>query len=218
MKILLVSGSPRGERSVTFTFAKEILKGARDAGAEVETEHLSGRKVGFCHACESCHKAAMTCHIKDEAHIVILKMLNADGVVFATPNYVNQVTGQMKALFDRTSNLIHCQRLLGKYTAAAVSSGSGNNQPVADYIGSYSRLCGAQFSGSVSCGHAPSAGDLKAASALGAKLAGDIRAKTVYEEQMKEIETRRRYFAELISRRKTDWDGEYRYYTEKVWL
>ena len=215
---MLISGSPRGERSVTFAFAKEILRGARDAGAEVETEHLSGRKVGFCHACESCHKAAMTCHIKDEAHIVILKMLNADGVVFATPNYVNQVTGQMKALFDRTSNLIHCQRLLGKYAAAAVSSGSGNNQPVTDYLGSYSRLCGAQFSGSVSCGHAPSAEGLKAAYALGIKLAADIGAKTVYEEQMKEIETRRRYFAEIIRRRKADWDGEYRYYTEKGWL
>lgn len=218
MKILLISGSPRGERSVTYGLAKEIARGAREAGAEVETEHLSGRKVGFCHACESCHKGAMTCHIKDEAHLVILKMLNADGVVFATPNYVNQVTGQLKALFDRTSNLIHCQRLLGKYAAAAVSSGSGNNQPVTDYLSAYSRLCGAQFSGSVSCGHTPGADDLKAAYALGRKLAGDIKARTAYPEQTKEIEERRRYFAELVKRRKADWDGEYKYYTEKGWL
>lgn len=218
MKILLVSSSPRGEKSVTYGLAKEIIKGAQAAGAEIETEHLAGRKIGFCHACESCHKATMTCHIKDDAHLIILKMLNADGIIFATPNYVNQVAGPLKVLFDRTSNLIHCQRLLGKYTAAAVSSGSGNNAPVTDYLASYSRLCGAQSVGSVACGYDPNAEDLKAAFALGRKLAEDIQAKTSYPEQAKEIETRRRYFAEVIKRRKTDWDGEYKYYVEKGWL
>jgi multimeric flavodoxin WrbA len=160
----------------------------------------------------------MACHIKDDAHIIILKMLNADGIIFATPNYVNQVAGPLKVLFDRTSNLIHCQRLLGKYTAAVVSSGSGYNDPVTDYLASYSRLCGAQSVGAVSCGYAPDAEQLKAAFALGAKLADDIKAKTVYPEQMKEIETRRRYFADIIKLRKADWDGEYKYYAEKGWL
>ncbi len=218
MKILLISSSPRGEKSVTYSVAAEICKGAAAAGAEVETVHLAGKKMGFCHACESCHRGTMTCPVKDDAHHIILKMLNADGLIFATPNYINHVAGPMKALFDRTSNLIHCQRLLGKYTASAVTSGSGQNTPVSDYLASYGRLCGAQCSGAVSCGPVPRPEDLKAAFALGGRLAADIKGRVVYPEQVKEIDDRRRYFAAIIRLKKDDWDGEYHYYSEKGWL
>jgi len=218
MKILLISSSPRAEKSVTYALAAEILKGAQAAGAETETVQLAGKKLGFCHACDACHRGTMTCPLKDDAHNIIMKMLNADGLVFATPNYINQVAAPMKALMDRTSNHIHCQRFLGKYTASAVTSGSGHNAMVGDYIAAYGRLCGAQSSGAVSCGPVPQEPQLKEAFTLGAKLAVDIRSKSVYPEQVSEIETRRRYFAEIIKRRKADWDGEYHYYAEKGWL
>ena len=218
MKILLVSSSPRAEKSATYALAAEMLKGAQAAGAETETVQLAGKKLGFCHGCEACHRGAMVCPLKDDAHHIIMKMLNADGLVFATPNYINHVTAPLKALMDRTSNHIHCQRFLGKYTASVVTSGSGHNDPVCEYIASYGRLCGAQSSGAVSCGPVPQAAELKAAFDLGAKLAADIKEKTVYPGQVSEIETRRRYFAEIIKRRKAEWDGEYHYYAEKGWL
>ncbi|MBI5745318.1 MAG: flavodoxin family protein [Elusimicrobia bacterium] len=218
MKILLISGSPRGEKSATYTLAAEILKGAQAAGAETEAVQLAGKKLSFCHACDACHRGAMTCPLKDDVHHIIMKMLNADGIVFATPNYINQVAAPMKTVMDRTSNHIHCQRFLGKYTASAVTSGSGHNKPVSEYIAAYGRLCGAQSSGAVSCGPVPPEEQLKEAFALGAKLAMDIKNKTAYKEQLSEIETRRRYFAEIIKRRKDEWDGEYHYYSEKGWL
>ncbi len=218
MKILLISSSPRGEKGVTYALAAEVAKGAQSLGAEIETVHLAGKKLGFCHGCEICHKGNMTCPLKDDAHLVILKMLNADGIVFATPNYINQVAAPMKALFDRTSNLIHCQRLLGKYTAGVVSSGSGLNHPVTDYIAYYGRLCGALSSGGVSCGAAPKPEELKAAFDLGEKLAGDIKEKRAYPEQQAEIDKRRHYFADVIKLRKEAWDGEYRYFVSKGWL
>ena len=218
MKILLISASPKGEKGVTYSLAKEIARGAQASGAQVETEQLAGRKLGFCHACEACHRGGMQCHLKDDAHIIILKMLNADGLIFATPNYMNAVAAPLKTLMDRTSNLVHCQRLLGKYAAGAVSSGSGQNAPVTDYLAYYSRLCGAQYSGSADCGHSAKADDLEAAFALGQKLAADIKARAVYPEQAKEIEERRAYFAGIVKRRKADWDGEYRYFQDKGWL
>lgn len=218
MKILLISASPRAEKSATYTLAAEVLKGAQAAGAETETVQLAGKKIGFCHACEACHRGNMTCPLKDDAHHIILKMLNADGIVFATPNYINQVTAPLKALMDRTSNHIHCQRFLGKYTAAVVTSGSGHNDPVCEYLAAYGRLCGAQNTGAVSCGPVPAAEELKEARELGAKLAEDIKNKAAYADQLEEIKTRRRYFAEIVARRKEDWDGEYHYYREKGWL
>jgi len=92
------------------------------------------------------------------------------------------------------------------------------NQPVTDYIAYYGRLCGAQSSGGVSCGAVPKPEELKAAYDLGVKLAGDIKEKRQYPEQVTQIENRRRYFAETVKRRKDAWDGEYRYYVSKGWL
>lgn len=70
-------------------------------------------------------KGFLWCPIKGDAPKVINKMLEADGIIFATPNYINHITASMEALFERASHFIHCKRLLGKYVAAAVSSGSG---------------------------------------------------------------------------------------------
>jgi len=218
MKILLISSSPRGEAGVTYSLAAGIARGAQACGAEVQTEHLAGKKIEFCRGCDACHKGGMVCPLNDDAPGIILKMIGADGIIFSTPNYINHVAAPMKALFDRTSNLIHCQRLSGKYTASAVSSGSGQNTPVSDYLASYGRLCGAQSSGAVSCGPAPDAAVLQEAFALGQKLAGDIKTRTVYPEQVKEMLARRRYFAEVIKRRRDAWDGEYDYYAGKGWL
>ncbi len=218
MKILLISSSPHEKRSVTYSLAAKIAEGAKAAGAEVETVHLAGKKLQFCHACEACHRAHMTCHLKDDAHHIILKMLNADGLILAAPNYLNQVPAQLKTLMDRTSNLIHCQRLLGKYAAGAVTSGSGNNEPVASYLGDYARLCGAQYTGTAASGPVPVKKDLDAAFALGGRLASDIKEGAVYAQQAREIEQRRAYFAEIVKRRKSDWDGEFHYYSEKGWL
>jgi len=58
---------------------------------------------------------------------ILEKMLDAEGIILASPNYINQVTASMKALFDRSSHFIHCKRLLDKYVAGVVSSGSGQD-------------------------------------------------------------------------------------------
>lgn len=56
----------------------------------------------------------------------------------------------MKALFDRSCHFIHCKRLTGKYIAGIVSSGSGKDNPVINYMKHYALTCGAQFAGGIS--------------------------------------------------------------------
>ena len=124
----------------------------------------------------------------------------------------------MKALFDRSAHFIHCKRLLGKYLAGVVSSGSGQNKEVLDYIGFYAHACGAQYSGGVSA--LQRFGDDKKDEALqlGKELASDIKEKKPYPEQMKIIEEERQYFVRIIKLRKDDWQEEYQYWVEKGWL
>lgn len=216
MKILLISSSPLAEKSRTFALAKEVVKGL---GAEeaTETVQLCGRKIEFCRSCEVCHLKVMQCPIKDDIWEIVEKMLAADGIIFASPNYINQVTASMKALFDRTSHFIHCKRLLGKYTAGVVTSGSGYDVPVLDYLKHYSISCGAQYAGGVSSGM-PVKDDKKSeAVKLGEALALAIKNKTVFPDQAELIETGKQRFKKLIEFRKKDWEGEYRYLQDQGW-
>ncbi|MCX5785753.1 MAG: flavodoxin family protein [Elusimicrobia bacterium] len=218
MKLLLISSSPRMAHSNTFLLAKEVLKGA--AGPDVTSEiiHLSGLKIKFCAECGKCHKKIMGCPIKDDANNILEKMLKADGIIIASPNYINQVTASMKALFDRSSHFIHCKRLLDKYIAGAVSSGSGRDTEVVDYVGHYANVCGAQYCGGVSSRAMTVNEKMKEAFELGKTLASDIRKKKAYPGQKKAIENAKKYFGAIIKARKKDWAGEYQYWRKKGWL
>jgi len=218
MKVLLISSSPHKEKSSTFLLANEVLRGLKEEGIVCEALHLDDFRVFFCKHCEDCHKKILYCSLKDDVNMILQKMLSADGIVLASPNYINQVTASMKALFDRSAHFIHCKRLLGKYLAGVVSSGSGQNKEVLDYIGFYAHACGAQYSGGVSA--LQRFGDDKKDEALqlGKELASDIKEKKPYPEQMKIIEEERQYFVRIIKLRKDDWQEEYQYWVEKGWL
>lgn len=218
MKILLVSASPHKEKSRTFRLAKEILRGAESEGCPGEIAHLADFKIGFCLHCDHCHRRIMNCPVKDDAMALAEKMLAADGLILATPNYLNQVTASMKALFDRAGHFIHCKRLTGKFVAAAVTSGSGCDIPVLKYLKYYAHICGGQYSGGISSAVPVSQEKLKEAFRLGRKLASDLTRKRQYRGQVKGIEKSRVYFGHIIERRKDDWKDEYEYWKKKGWL
>jgi multimeric flavodoxin WrbA len=103
-KILIISTSSRNG-SNSDTLAEEFAKGAREAGHEVEKVSLMGKKIQFCQGCLACQKTKR-CVIHDDADkLVQEKMLHADVLVFATPIYYYEMSGQMKTLLDRANPL-----------------------------------------------------------------------------------------------------------------
>ncbi len=218
MKTLLISASPRKEKSSSFLLAREVAVGLAEEGIACETLHLDDYRFLFCKSCEACHKKILACPLKDDAMALLQKMLGADGILLASPNYINQVTGSLKVFFDRSAHFIHCLRLLGKYVAGVVTSGSGYGDPVIDYIGYYGSACGAQFSGGVSASRWYGKEKKEEAFLLGQKFAKDIREKTVYPDQMKCIEEHKAHFAAIMKMRKDDWIEEYGYWIGKGWL
>jgi multimeric flavodoxin WrbA len=219
MKILIISSSPHKEKSKTLILAKEVLAGcAKNQDSESETIHLSDLKIDFCSHCEICHKKIMDCPIRDDVRMVFRKMLEADGIILATPNYINQVTGSMKTLFDRLAHFIHCKRLLGKYIVGVVTSGSGYDEPVLNYLKYYAHTCGAQYPGGISCRNFEVKEKSQEAIMLGRKLGADINKRKVYPDQLALIEEGRKHFAEVMKLRKTDWREEYEYWQDKGWL
>jgi multimeric flavodoxin WrbA len=198
--------------------AKDVLTGLLQEGADIETIHLYDFRVFFCKHCEQCHKKILHCPLPDDVHVILKKMLEADGIIFASPNYINQVTASMKALFDRSAHFIHCKRLLGKYIAGVVSSGSGQDKDVLEYIKYYAHTCGAQYSGGVSSARQAVEEKKEEAYQLGKKLAQDIMDRRIFTDQMKIVEAGKEHFKKIMQIRKDEWQEEYKYWQDKGWL
>jgi multimeric flavodoxin WrbA len=218
MQVLLISSSPHQEKSSTFLLAKEVLRSLDEKGISTEVLHLDNCRVFFCKHCEACHNKILKCPLKDDVSIILQKMLEADAILLASPNYINQVTALMKALFDRSAHFIHCKRLVGKYIGGVVTSGSGQNQEVLDYLKYYGVTCGAQYSGGVSAQRQFGQDKKDEAFELGKKIVSDLREKRLYADQLQEIEKGKQYFARVIKARKGDWQEEYEYWSQRGWL
>jgi len=98
-KVVIVSTSLR-RNSNSDALAEEFAKGAREAGHSVEKLTLAGKKLEFCRGCLSC-QTTHRCVIHDDAAELWEKMVQADALVFATPVYYYEMSGQMKTLLDR---------------------------------------------------------------------------------------------------------------------
>lgn len=218
MKALLISSSPHRNASSTLRLAREVARGLRKEKVSVKEIHLHDCRVLFCESCETCHEKILRCPRRDDVASILRAMLDADIIVLASPNYINSVTASMKALLDRSSHFIHCKRLLGKYVAGVVTSGSGMADMVLEYFGHYANTCGALYSGGVSAPRLFGRDKKQEAFALGRKLAADARTRKRYPKQMRAIEEGQKHFARIMQIRKNDWREEYRYWLDKGWL
>lgn len=101
--VLILSTSLR-KGSNSEVLAKEFEKGAREAGHNVEMVYLHDKTIHFCTGCLVCQQTKR-CVIHDDADVIAQKMVTAEVVVFATPIYFYEMSGQMKTLLDRLNPL-----------------------------------------------------------------------------------------------------------------
>lgn len=102
-KILVISTSLRKHSNSEY-LADAFIKGAKDAGHEVEKITLKDKQIAFCKGCLACTKTGQ-CVIHDDAIEIAKKIHDADSIAFATPIYYYEMSGQMKTLLDRVNSL-----------------------------------------------------------------------------------------------------------------
>jgi multimeric flavodoxin WrbA len=78
----------------------EALKAAEGDGAATEVLRLAGKEIKPCDACLSCRNTR-ECQAKDDFKPIFNKMIEADGIILASPVYFCSATPQIKALIDR---------------------------------------------------------------------------------------------------------------------
>lgn len=102
MKVIAFNGSPR-KGGNTETLTRHALKTLEEQGVETELFQLGGNMVHGCAACHWCFKNKENrCVIEDDPiNKCIEKMIQADGIIIASPTYFSDVSTEVKALIDR---------------------------------------------------------------------------------------------------------------------
>ena len=102
-KVLILSTSPR-RNSNSEALAQAFARGAAEGGNEVELVAMREKELRFCRGCFACQKTGK-CVLRDDMGEIVPKMEQADVLVFATPIYYYEMSGQMKTLLDRGNPL-----------------------------------------------------------------------------------------------------------------
>jgi multimeric flavodoxin WrbA len=124
-QVLVILGSPR-RKGNSSTLAAQISRGAKAAGAEVETVFLRALKISPCRGCDTCQKDdSKGCAIKDDMQEIYPKLMKADAWVIASPVYWFTMSAQTKIFMDRCYGLLAYGKnpFAGKRIAIAMSYG-----------------------------------------------------------------------------------------------
>lgn len=126
MKILTIIGSPKGKGNtynVTKKIEKEIIK--LDKDVEFEYLILKDANLGTCRGCFQClEKGKRHCPVKDNREHIETRMKEVDGVIFATPVYVYNISWIMKNFIDRFAYISHRPRFHGKRAMVIATTGA----------------------------------------------------------------------------------------------
>jgi multimeric flavodoxin WrbA len=102
-KVLAICASPRAGGN-TDVLIDEAIRGAADAGAEVEKIRLQKMNIRFCSHCAKCYEPGYTdfCSLKDDlSGGIYQKIVDADTIIIGFPIYEGRECSQLTTFFDR---------------------------------------------------------------------------------------------------------------------
>jgi len=105
MKIYAINGGPRktwNSATMMEHFTKGMLSAQEDA--EIEIINLYDHIYTGCKSCFACQRKnakPLECAVKDDIHDILKETFKADGIVFASPIYFNDITAQLRGFLER---------------------------------------------------------------------------------------------------------------------
>jgi multimeric flavodoxin WrbA len=102
MKVLAINGSARKDGN-TAIMVRAVFAELEKEGIETHMEQLHGVKLQGCIACYECFKRKdKRCAVKkDKMNELIEFMLDADGIILASPTYFADASAGMRAVIER---------------------------------------------------------------------------------------------------------------------
>lgn len=122
MKILVLNGSPHPQGN-TAAMVDAFIRGAKDAGNQIDVFSVCHMKIAGCLGCEYCHtKGNGNCIQEDDMQKIYPHFEQADMIVLASPVYYLHISGQLQCAITRTYNIGIPKNL--KKAALILSSGA----------------------------------------------------------------------------------------------
>ena len=112
MKILAICGSPC--KGGTF----KVLNSIKEKYSDIDYEILMLKDMNLkdCYGCYSCiNRGPNTCPLKDDRDLILKKMEDADGVIFASPTHTRHISALMKKFMDKLGYIAHRPYFFDKY-------------------------------------------------------------------------------------------------------
>jgi multimeric flavodoxin WrbA len=134
MKVTAFIASARKKH--TYTATEKFLKNLQLLGnIEYEIVVISDFNLNICRGCKLCfEKGEEFCPFKDDRDLLIDKMTNSDGIIFASPNYSFHVSALMKIFLDRLGFIFHRPQFFGKTFTSIVAQGIYGGNKIVKYM------------------------------------------------------------------------------------
>ena len=103
MKILVLNGSPKKEKSDTMCITRAFLEGMNEVTEQyIHIVNVIDKHIEYCSGCFTCMLSGGNCIHKDDMREILEEILKSDLLIFSYPLYCYGMTAPLKALLDRT--------------------------------------------------------------------------------------------------------------------
>ncbi|MEE9202301.1 MAG: flavodoxin family protein [Dehalococcoidia bacterium] len=129
IKLLALCGSQTSDPAM-LDLIEHAFEGAREVGGvDTQVVELRGKSLRYCVQCEAClsrrkrrdgtwREELQDCTIKDDLQSIHASMVEADGIIWASPVHALGVSAQLRAVVDRSRWLVHQGNLRWKAASA----------------------------------------------------------------------------------------------------
>lgn len=135
MKVIAINASARKDGN-TAILVNTVFEALNKEGIKTELVQLSGEVLEPCKACWACGGQKNCVHRNDVFQEVFEKMVQADGIILASPVYTANISANMQALLERAAVVMDMNRdaalFRHKVGAAVVAARRGGALPAFD--------------------------------------------------------------------------------------
>ena len=103
MKILVINGSPKREKSDTMHITRAFLEGMKEISRhDIKIIHAIDKHIEYCTGCFSCMRNGGNCIYKDDMREILEDILDSNLLILSYPLYCYGMPAPLKAIMDRT--------------------------------------------------------------------------------------------------------------------
>lgn len=139
MKVLVINGSPHSH-GTTARAIEELTKTFESLGVEAEVIHVGNKNIRGCIACGHCFKERK-CVFDDSVNEAATKLMEADGLILASPVYYASPNATLIAFCDRLFHSTRFSKMM-KVGASVCTARRGGITSSFDVLNKYFTISG----------------------------------------------------------------------------